>query len=307
MAAAGHGVQATGAFSYLLSQDYEKIFFDEYAHVPEQFSKVAKFMTMNASDWKEAMLAGFGRAPSIAEGNPVTFDYMKQAYPKTVTPIKYGLGFQITEEMYDDDLTGHMKKAPAILAKSMAWCREFQYWSLFNDGDDTHTTADGQYIFATAHPGIRPGTATMANKPSSAGSLSLTTYEAALQAFMSWTDDAGYPVMYDPYLLIIPRQLIWVARELQLSEAKPYTADNEVNPVNVEEHSGMSYMVNRWATSSTAWWIIARNHDMRFMWRKKAKFQSGDDFSTGDALFKSTMRFAVAAYDWRGTYMNAGA
>jgi hypothetical protein len=43
------------------------------------------------------------------------------------------------------------------------------------------------------------------------------------------------------------------------------------------------------------------------MWRKKVQFQSGDDFSTGNALFKSTMRFAVACYDWRGAYMNAGA
>jgi hypothetical protein len=307
MAAAGHGVQATGAFSYLLSEDYQKIFFDDYAHTPEQFSKVAKLMQMNASDWKEAVLAGFGRAPVINEGNPVTFDYLKQGYPKTVTPTKYGLGFQITEEMHDDDLTGHMKKAPAILAKSMAWAREYQYWSLFNDGDDTHTSADGQYIFATAHPGLRTATGTQGNTPSSAGSLSLTTYEAALLQFMKWVDEAGYPIDYSPYLLVIPPDLVWVARELQLSEHKPYTADNEINPVNVEEHSGMSYMVCRWLTSTTAWYIISRNHDLRFMWRKKVQFQSGDDFSSGNALFKSTMRFATACYDWRGAYMNAGA
>lgn len=308
MAAAGHGVQATGAFSYLLSQDYEKIFFDEYAHTPEQFTKVAKFMNMNASDWKEAMLAGFGRAPSIEEGNPVTFDYLKQGYAKTLTPTKYGLGFQITEEMYDDDLTGHMKKAPAILAKSMAWAREYQYWSLFNDGDDTHKSADGSYIFATNHSYLRPASGSdQANTPSSAGSLSLTTYEAALQKFMEWKDDAGYPIMATPYLLIIPPALVWKARELQLSELKPYTADNEINPVNVEEHAGMQYMVCRWLTSDTAWFVIGRGHDLRFMWRKKAKFQSGDDFSTGNALFKSTMRFATGCYNWREAYMNAGA
>lgn len=307
MPAAGHGVQASGAFSYLLSQDYEKIFFDDYAHTPEQFSKVAKFVNMTASDWKEAVLAGFGRAPSIEEGHPITFDYLKQGYPKTVTPTKHGVGFQITEEMYDDDQTGHMKKGPSIIAKSMAWAREYQYWSLFNDGDDTHTSADGQYIFATAHPYLRVAAgSSQANKPSSAGALSLTTYEAALLKFMTWKDEAGYPVGYDPYLLLIPPALLWMARELQLSELKPHVADNEINPVNVEEHVGMSYMVVRWLTSDTAFFILAKNHDLRFMWRKKAKFQSGDDFSTGNALFKSTMRFATACYDWRGAYANYG-
>ena len=307
MAYAGHGVQVQGAFSYLLSKDYEKIFFDEYAHTPEQFSKVAKFMSMDSSYHKEATLAGFGMAPKIEEGNPITFDYLRQGYPKEITPVKYGMGFQITEEMYDDDKSGHMKKAPKILAKSMAWAREYYFWSLLNDGDDTHKTADGQYIFATTHPSLRTSVGNQANKPASAGSLSLTTYQAGLMQFMKWKDEAGYPIDYEPYLLLIPPDLIWMARELQMSEHKPHTADNEINPVNVEGHAGMQYMVCRWLTSTTAWFILGRNHDLRFAWRRKAKFQSGDDFATGNALFKSTMRFVPACYDWRGAWANYGA
>ena len=298
--AGGAGVQATGAFSYLLNPDYSKIFYDEYAHTPEQFSKVAKMQSSDKGYVKEAVLAGFGQAATVDEGNPIVYDYVMQGFPKSVTHTKKGLGFQITEEMWDDDQSGLMRGMPKELGRSLAWTRDVVFWDLFNDGDDTYKSADGDYIFSTSHTPLRDGS-DQANTPSSAGSLSLTTYEAALESLKGIKNEAGMPLIFTPKLLIVPQGLEWKAKELQLSPSKPYTADNEINPVADE---GLTYLVCRFLDSSYAWFVTCSEHDVRFIWRKKVAFKNSDDFNTGNALFKATERFSVGAWDWRGVYGN---
>jgi phage major head subunit gpT-like protein len=199
-----------------------------------------------------------------------------------------------------------MRQMPRELGQSLAWTNEVLWWSLLNDGDDTHTCSDGGYIFATTHKTLK-SQETLANKPASAGSLSLTTYEAALEHFMTIKNAAGAPLNYTPYMLIIPYNLIWKARELQLTEKMPYLADNTINPTNVQEHSRMSFYVSRYATSTTAWWVLCPQHDLRMVWRRKVAFKNSDDYRTGNAMFKATERVKAACFEWRGAYMNAGA
>jgi phage major head subunit gpT-like protein len=224
-----------------------------------------------------------------------------------IYPDKLGLGFQITEEMFEDDESGKMRQMPAELGNSLRWANEVLWWSLLNDGDDTHLCSDGGYIFSTTHKTLK-SQETQANKPASAGSLSLTTYEAMLEHFMTIKNASGAPVEFNPTTLIIPYSLIWKARELQLSELKPYTADNEKNPVNVMEHAGMNYFVSRYLTSTTAFFgLCAGQHDLRMIWRRKVAFKNSDDFRTGNALFKATERVKAACWNWQGVYANPGA
>jgi hypothetical protein len=87
---------------------------------------------------------------------------------------------------------------------------------------------------------------------------------------------------------------------------RPYTSDNEINASSGAE-TGVSYMVVPFLTSTTAWFLLSRKHDLRFMWRRKYKFQGWDDPNTGNALFKGSMRFAVACYHPEFAYGSSGA
>jgi len=295
----------TKGFSYLLDPEYRKIFYDEYVTIPEEYTRVLNIGSQDKGDRiSEAMISGLGSAREVQEGHSISFDSPEQGYPKTVYFTKYGLGFQITEEMQEDDLTSIMRKMPAELGKALAYCRETTGWDLYNRAATVHKCSDGQYIFSTAHPLLKAAGTTWSNLASSGGSLTETTLESSLETIDGWVNEAGRPVRYVPRLLVVPTASRWIAKILLKTEKRTDTADNDINPVGDE---GLDYMVGHYLTSTTRWFIVCTQHDMRFVWRRKARFQSGDDFATGNALFKGTMRCAVACWNARGVYSNAGA
>ena len=297
-------VATTKGFSYLLDPEYRKIFYDEFTGLSEEFSKIANVSSVDKGDRiSEAALSGLGNARLINQGESVQFDSHEQGRAKTVYFDKYGLGFQVTEEMYEDDLTGLMKKMPQQLGASLAYARETVFFDLLNRGATAHRSADGQYLFATGHTLLKSAS-TWANMPSSASALSETSLEAALDTIEGWVNDSDRPVHFEPRLLLVPTGLRWMARILLKSDGRPRTADNDINPL-IEE--GLNYMVGHYLTSTTAWYVVCKTHDLRFVWRRNAKFASSDDFVSGNALFKGTMRLLVGAWDARGVYQNVGA
>src|SRR6056297_1835251 len=97
-------------FGNHLDRDVGNIFFDDYADYPSEFDRVAKVGQAPAGNhWTEAELSPLGKLREIPEGGGITFDFPVEGHKKTVYYNKYGLGFQITKEMYTDDLTGNFK------------------------------------------------------------------------------------------------------------------------------------------------------------------------------------------------------
>lgn len=299
----------TKVFGKHLDGDISKIFFDEYITAPSEFDKVAKVAQAPAGNhMTEAELSPLGVLHEIPEGTGVTFDLPVEGHEKTVYYKKYGLGFQITEEMMKDDLFGNFKKMPEKLAKSAAYKRETVFWNLFNTGFTVETSWDGQYVFDTDHTTMKGGN-TIANKPTTASSLSETTLQAAFEYFDTLVDEAGMPLDFDgPKVLVVPTQLRYTANKLMATLGKLGSANNDINvmaPGN--DYVSYSLHVGRFLTSSTAWFLLSPMHDFRFLWKDEARMESADDFYTGNALFKVAMRFACSVFDYKGAYGNAGA
>ncbi len=299
----------TKVFGKHLDGDISTIFFDDYATAPSEFDKIAKVQDAPPGNhYTEAELSPLGALIKIDEGQGVSFDLPVEGHEKTMYYYKYGLGFQITQEMMKDDLQRNFVKMPSKLAKSAAYKRETVFFDLFNSGFTTHLAWDGQYVFDTDHSTLKSAT-TIANKPATAGSLSETTLQAGFEYFDTLVDEAGMPLDFDgPKILLAPTQLRYTAYRLMQTETKLGSANSDKNAMSVKNDAvAYNLFISRYLTSSTAWFLLSPMHDFRFYWKDQANMESSDDFYTGNALFKVTMRFGVSVFDYKGAYGNAGA
>lgn len=302
----------TGGFSTLLSKDYNKVFQDNYAKFEKEWTRIAKVENYTTNYVKESQVSDLTALRDITQGGQITFESPIQGNEKTVYFSKMGLGFQITEEMYDDDLTGIMKKMPAALARAANYTFEYKFWNLLNSGFVTtsYTIIDGGALFAT-HNLIGANGGTAVNYAATPTALSMTSLQAALNRGENMVDESGRPAPSRYNLLIVPPALRWKAAELIGSEYHPDKDATSgsfmtINPLK-KEASGLNYMVCHYLTSNTAWFMVDTSmHDLRFMWRKKLAQESSDDFSTGNAMFKVTTRFQPTAFHYRCVDGNAG-
>lgn len=299
-------VANTGAFSQLISRDFKKVLFDEYLRQPEEYKAIANVGTMDGAYLREGQLAGLSSLQKRGEGEPTAFDNFIQGNEKTVYPDNFSLGFVVTENMWDDDKTGYIKKAFAELGKAAAYTRELLFWDLLNSGfvTTTRTAIDSAALFA-AHTPVDGGTA-YSNYAASASSLTMTTLQAAMDNFEGLKNERGIPIRVKPKMLIVPTGVRWKAEELLKSEYNPEDANNKKNTVS---DKGLQFMVGHYLSSTTAWFLAAdkADHDLRFLWRKQLSMKSFDDPDTGNAKFIASMRCLPTFFHWRGVYGNAGA
>ncbi len=298
----------TKIFGNNLDRDISKIFFDDYRDYRSEHDKVAKILPAPAgNDYTESELSPLGALLTVLEGQGVTFDVPEQGNKVTRLYTKYGLAFQITEEMWKDDLHRQFMRMPSKLAKSAAQKKETVFWDLFNRGFSTHLSWDGQFIFDTDHSTLKSGD-TISND-GTAASLSETSLQAGFEYFDALVDEAGNPINMQPNMLVVPKEVRFTAGQLtknlmNISSAKRYL--NTVNPNN-DMVDAYQLFISKYLTSTTAWFLLSPDHDFRILWKQQPVLDSGDDFLTNNALFKVFMRFAAFCNRYKGAYGNEGA
>jgi hypothetical protein len=299
----------TKVFGNHLDGDINYMFFDEYMEYPMEHDKIAKFMYKTGNGqgdhYREGALSPLGDAATIPQGNPVTFSDPVEGNVKRSDYVKYGLGFQITEEMMEDDLQGNFRGMPQKLAKAMKYKQDFEFFYLFNQAfSSTNKTAwdENAICVSSGRTTLKSGD-TQNNAPSTGAALSETSLRAAFEYFDSLVDESGNPVYMRPKYLVVPTAERWTARNLYYANGKVTSADNDINTVNpAYMPEEWAPFISRWLTDSDNWFLLAEEHDARFIWRTPVRLQSSDDFLTGNALFKSTMRFVTDVYDPKGIY-----
>lgn len=307
-------VAMTGKFPKHLDRDIDKIFMDTYMRYPNKYTQVAKISNFpTGNKLTEARISGLGNHRQLGEAQGVDFDLPEEGREKTIFPIKFGLGFQVTEEMVEDAVHPNVEKMPASLAISANHTLELHFWDLFNSGDSVHRSDDGKFIFATDHVTIKSGD-TISNKVTTA--LSETALQAAFEYFDTLVDEAGYPVYTTLSNLMVPTKLRWLANRLAKQQGgitndvddRPNLGMNDMttNPANgyVEAWSPLvvRYLDPAFGGDDENWFAASPDHDMRLVWKRKVRMESADDFHTGNRLYKSTMRFQTAAFDYKGIY-----
>ena len=297
----------TNIFGNHLDKDINRIFFDEYNGLSTEYDKIFKVEDAPPGNhYTEAELTPLGSLRTINQGGGVTFDDPVEGHKKTVYYTKYGLGFQITQEMIKDDLTGNFKRMPMKLAKSARDKIEVEAFDLFNNGFSAtyHTCWDAGAIF-TSHTTLKSGD-TIDNDPT-ASSLTETTLMAAFEYFDTLVDEAGYPMLVRPKTLLVPTELRAQAERLLRTTGVVGSVNNDINLVGPSGIFNPGLMVGHYLTDTNAWFVLSDISDFRLMFKERASMESSDDFFTGNALFKAIMRFTAFCMDYKGSYGNEGA
>jgi phage major head subunit gpT-like protein len=308
----------TGGFSSLLAPGLYEVLFNEIdEQVPQWPPVFSTFDSVRAYE-EDLKVAGLGAMLPKPEGTNTSFDDPIQGTTVRYTHNSFGLGFRITREMWDDDLYDIMHGMAAELGRAAAYKIEVDAWSLLNRGFVSTLVPDqgfdGLALFSTAHTRLDGG-ATYANKPSVDVDFSYTAYQAALDNFNLLVDDRGRPLMLKPALCVVNPPFMWAAKEILQSEYKPYTENNEINPLKgtIDENG---YLACRYLTDNDAWFVLSKprrqgtkksqGHDAKFMWRTRPETSDADDFLSGDALFKVFARYSTGHGEWRGAYGSSG-
>lgn len=295
----------TGAFSNVIAPGLKEVFATNLQQAPFQGESILKTGTSTKHTESYLSRSTLGAVPIVTEGAGVTYDDINEGYKKTYTHTQYGLGFQVTRVMWEDDLYGVMVDASRGLAESARITVETACANVFNNGfSSSYPGGDALALFSAVHTLIEGGTS--ANAPSTNCDLSKTTLKAALTAFRNMRDDRNNKLVIQPKYLIVPAALEFTALELTQSRQDPETGNNAINPIN----GRLQVIVWDYLTDDDAWFISAgpQNSLMRarLIWRVRPQFTNKDDFSTDNALFKVRMRFSTGFDDWRGLYGTSG-
>jgi hypothetical protein len=312
------GRMSTTTFRNSVTPGFRKAYFSTIKGIPKEGRQLFNILGPKPGgqagrnffdDFRMFSLGTFGPK---GEGQPIAYDAPIEESVVRYTPYTFGLGYRITQEMQDDDLYSNMNKMNDELAWAAAHQLEVQMFRILNNafvttGSGTGFGATGfntEALISTTHALGRGGS--FANRASTDLDLSITSLEAAQDSFSTLVNDSNMPTPKQASVLIIPPQQRWIAKELLESELKPYTQNNEVNPLGGE---GFRYMEVHYLTDSDSWFLMApkAQHDLNVWMRAEPTYETGDDFDTGDMKAKGVFRIAAGHGDWRGIFGSLGA
>lgn len=272
------------------------------------YPKLFKKQTTDRKFERIVTSAPFGDVPQKPEGEEYATDLIQQANTKDVTPLEWGLMFEVSETAEEDDQFDELAKKSKYLVFSMRQVEDKQAALVFDNGFSTQLTADGIALFSTAHTLKRGGTAK--NRPSSDADLSVTSLA---QAFIDLDTDtkieSGQIVRPTSgfYLHVAPAGR-FIALRIINSVKDPESAMNAVNPLSDLD---ITVVVNPFLTDTDAWYLVPKDKDangLMYLERKPiTQPPPMTDSRTGNRLYKLRARKVWDAVDWRNCYGTSGA
>jgi phage major head subunit gpT-like protein len=296
-----------GNFGDLLEVGLRKIFDDVYKELPEEYSKIFKVNTSSKQDESDSAVTGFGLMEEHSENEPLKYEEVLQGDKVTYTHKTFRKGFTVSRELYEDDQYNVIKKKPAALARSARRTVEYYAAAVLNNAFTAaapYLGGDGKPLCSTLHTLAESSTGIVQSNASATGAvLDETGLKAAILAVRGQLDDKGMKIMVKPSMLVVGPALEHTAKVLLQSQAKPGSANNDINTLKGE----LELFVYDWLTSTTAWFIIDKDvAELNFFWRTKPEFNQDESFDTDAARYKARMRFSVGYSDWRGVYGSKG-
>lgn len=291
-------------FLLLLEPGLRNIWHESWPPRPIQFTECLNVGQMTKATEKDAKMAGFGPLVLQDEGQQLTYlDPIQPVSKEYNYTVKSG-AYRVTERMRINELYGQVEKFERDLMSSVKDDQEVAGFGLLNNAfATTNTGFDGLQLCSTAHTRMDGG-ANQANRPSTDAALALSSLHDAVIQFRKWVNDRGRPFMSTARKLVIPPDLMMVARELLGSSGKPGTADNDINALR---DFGLDFTVVDYLTSTTAWFLLGDTHDLNFLWKFNPQSGSEVDFETEDIKRKVRQAYATGFGEWRGVYGTSGA
>ena len=255
---------------------------------------------------EEPVLYGFGAAPQLPDGTPVTYQQGGVLFLKRYLYKVYGLAFALTKVLVEDG--DHIRIGQVYarhLAQSLVETKELLCANVLNVAfNSTYQGGDGVSLINTAHP-IANGT--FSNQLATAAVLSQTSLEQMLIQVRQAVDNNGKKIRLVPRQLVVAPGNIFQAEVLLKSVLRTGNANNDINPVKSIGLLDEGAAVLSRLSSSTAWWVQTDAPEgMKLLMRRRLEKTMEGDFETDSMRYKATERYDVGFTDPRAMYGTPG-
>ena len=289
-----------------LAPGYMRVVMNSYKERPLEGQKLTNRKTSKRAWEEDFPVAGFGSLIYKAEGASVTYQDIIEGSVKRYNFRTDALGFRMTHEMKSDNLYGITgAKLSSALGRSVRNSQEFIMHSILNNATNTaaqYAGWDTKPLLSTSHVLLRTG-GSASNKPSTDVDFGLIPLQAAYEHFHNLVDESGFPIVFIPKLVVHSIGDHWLVNQVLKTPSLPGTNLNDINQIAKE---GLMPHLSHYLTDTDAWFVTADNHDMNYYMRESPAFTAGDDFHSGDSLFKVMQRQGAGFGDWRGVYGSTG-
>ncbi len=255
---------------------------------------------------EEPVLYGFGAAPELPDGMPVTYQSGGVLFNARYVYKVYGLAFALTKVLVEDgDHISIGQTYAKHLAQSLIETKETLCANILNRAfNSSYTGGDGVSLVNSAHP-IASGNAS--NVLTTAANLSQTSLEQMLIQIRNAIDNNGKRIRLTPEKLVLSPSNVFQGEVLLKSVLRAGTGNNDINPINsMGMINGGQANLSR-LTSTTAWWVQTdAKVGLQLMMRRKLEKSMEGDFETDSMRYKATERYIPGWTDWRTVYGTAG-
>jgi hypothetical protein len=255
---------------------------------------------------EEPVLFGFGAAPELPDGMPVTYQSGGVLFLQRYLYKVYGLAFALTKVLVEDG--DHIRIGQTYakhLAQSLIETKETLAANILNRAFTSgFVGGDGKTLVATDHPIVN---GVFSNQLSTAAALSQTSLEQLLIQIRNAVDNNGKRIRLNPRKIVTGPSNVFQAEVLLKSALRTGTADNDINPVKsmnllAEGQANLSRI-----TSTTAWWIQTDAPEgLKLMMRRGLEKSMEGDFETDSMRYKATERYDLGWTDPRAVFGTPG-
>ena len=255
---------------------------------------------------EEPVLYGFGAAPQLPDGTPVTYQQGGVLFLKRYLYKVYGLAFALTKVLVEDG--DHIRIGQVYarhLAQSLVETKELLCANVLNVAfNSSYPGGDGVSLINTAHPIVG---GTFSNQLTTAAVLSQTSLEQMLIQVRNAVDNNGKKIRLVPRQLIVAPGNVFQAEVLLKSVLRAGNANNDINPIKSIGLLDEGAAVLSRLTSSTAWWAQTDAPEgAKLLMRRRLEKTMEGDFETDSMRYKATERYDVGVTDPRAVFGTPG-
>jgi len=287
----------------IISEEFDGIY-EQRADEYKQVFKESRGTPRNYHE--EPVLYGFGAAPELPDGTPVTYQSGGVLFIQRYLYKVYGLAFALTKVLVEDG--DHIKIGQTYarhLAQSLIETKETLGANILNRAfNGAFLGGDGVSLVSPSHPIVN---GTFSNQLTTAANLSQTSLEQLLIQIRNAVDNNGKRIRLQPKKLVVSPSNVFQAEVLLKSVLRTGTADNDINPVNsMGLLSGGQANLSR-LTSTTAWWVQTDAPEgLKLLMRRPLEKSMEGDFETDSMRYKATERYVFGWTDPRTVFGTPG-
>lgn len=255
---------------------------------------------------EEPVLYGFGAAPELPDGAPVTYQSGGVLFIQRYVYKVFGLAFALTKVLVEDG--DHIKIGTTYaehLAQSMIETKETLCANILNRAfNGAFPGGDQVALNVNNHPIIG---GTFSNLLTTPAALSQTPLEQMLIQIRNAVDNNSKRIRLTPMRIVTGPSNVFQAEVLLKSILRTGTANNDINPIRSmnmlrDGQANLSRIL-----STTAWWVETdAPQGLKLLTRRKLERSMEGDFDTDSMRYKATERYIPGWTDPRILYGTPG-